>query len=147
MTISLYPYVVPLLEENVFEPLQVTEDDKDKYINIIYDNYINKGYAEPLSYALYYATKYDVKIDSFDVESIIKKDDCILLLCALIYARHFKLGKILDKLKKVAREIKDNGDMDEYWPFTYECLTIGILVDTWKELKKKNVSFLKAEYR
>ena len=143
----LYPYVVPLLEENVFEPLQVTDDDKGKYINIIYDNYINKGYAEPLAYVLYYATKYDVKINSFDVESIIKRDDSILLLCALIYARHFKLRKTLDRLKKVAREIKDNGDMDEYWPFTYECLTIGILGDTWKELKKKNVSFLKAEYR
>lgn len=143
----LYPYIVPFLEENVFEALQVCNSDKTKYINVIYNSYITKGFAEPLSYTLYYATKYDVRLHNFDVEEIIKRNDCILLLCTLIYARHFKLRKTLDRLKKVAREFKNNGDMDEYWPFTYECLTKGILTDTWKELKKKDVSFLKEEYR
>ncbi|WP_288885363.1 RNA-directed DNA polymerase [uncultured Eubacterium sp.] len=143
----LYSYIVPLLEENIFDCLEVTHADKTKYINIIYDNYLNKEYAEPLSYALYYATKYDVKIEQFDIDMIIQKNDSVLFLCSLIYARHFKLQEIMKTLKNKAKEIRDYGEMNEYWPFTYECLTQGLLSGAWKELKKNDISFLKEEYR
>lgn len=154
----LYPYIVPLLDDNIFEKLGISNTDKTNYINLIYNNYINKGFAEPLSYTIYYATKYNIKIDNFDVNALKEKNDCILLLCALIYARHFRLNESLNILCKVANEITANDEMNEYWPFTYECLSSedihnnnksnnSRINDNWLKLKDKNISFLKEEFR
>ena len=142
-----YPYIVPLLEEFVYEPNVTSQIEIKEYVNIIYMKYLSKEYYEAVSYSLYLAVKYDVEIDSFDIDTIIEKNDCILLLCSLIYCRKNKLRKSLDKLKKQARQLKNNEDFDSYWPFTYECLGKGNVGGPWKEMKNNNVSFLKAEYR
>ena len=142
-----YPYIVPLLDEFVYEPYEVSKNDIKAYVNRIYKTYLAKDYFEAASYALYMATKHDFIIDDFDVVVILSKNDCILSLCALIYCRHFKLRTSIDKMKKHAKLLKLNGDFISQWPFTYECLTVGLVDNSWKELKKDNVSFLKEEYR
>ena len=50
-------------------------------------------------------------------------------------------------IKEAEEYLKKNGDFITQWPFTFECLTVGLVEDSWKELKKDKVSFLKAEYR
>jgi hypothetical protein len=142
-----YPYIVPYLDEYVYTPYGISKNDLARYINLIFTKYIEKDYFEAVSYVLYLATKYDIVIDSFDVKKIILKNDCILSLCCLIYCRHFKLRKSLDSLKKYAKKLKSNNEFEEQWLFTYECLTVGLVSDSWKEMKKDNISFLKTEYR
>ena len=34
-------------------------------------------------------------------------------------------------------------DMDRYWLFCYEVLTVGLLPGEWKDMKSSKVSFLK----
>lgn len=149
-TVSLafiYPYIVPLLDSCIFEPCSVSTPEIEKYVNLIYDHYLQKNYFEACSYALYYATKYDIKISSFVITSIIEKNDCILSLMALIYCRKENDVVGLKALKDYAKQIKANGELEEQWPFVYECLTVGFLADDWKKMKKAGVSFLKTEYR
>lgn len=142
-----YPYIVPLLDQFVYAPYKTSFEDLKIYINRIFDRYISKDCFEAVSYAIYYSTKYNLVLENFNVETIISKNDCILSLCALIYCRHYNLRKSLDLLKKHAKSLKKNGDFIAQWPFTFECLTVGLVEDSWKELKKDKVSFLKAEYR
>lgn len=140
------PYLVPLLDQFVYEPYKIERSTIGEYINLIFKRYLPKNYFEAVAYALYYAVKYDVVISAFDVNEIIKKNDCILSLCCLIYCRHYNLRKSLDALKKYAKKLECE-EMDSYWPFTYECLGVGLLHKGWKTLKKEHVSFLKAEYK
>ena len=66
---------------------------------------------------------------------------------ALIYCRKAKDSTALKILKNYEKQIKSNGELEKHWPFVYECLTVGLLADDWKKMKKENVSFLKTEYR
>ena len=43
--------------------------------------------------------------------------------------------------------LKANGVFDEFWLFAYESLSVGLVTDDWKGMKKANVSFLKPEYQ
>lgn len=167
----IYPYIVPLLDQYVFEPCAVSQADVETYANLIYRTYLPKNYFEACSYALFYAAKYDAKIfpldqdleidrkpaldqdpasdrnQAFDCKSIVEKNDCILSLMALIYCRKRKDKDALKELRDHAKQLKENGELEQQWPFVYECLTVGNLADDWKKMKQKNVSFLKAEYR
>lgn len=140
-----FPYIVPLLGRYVYDPYNIDKDNAEKYINLIYERYLTKDYFEAVAYAFYYAVEYDIEIKSFDVNTIIQKNDCILLLCCFIYCCHYKLRKSLSTLKKHAKSLKENGDMESYWPFTYECLSVGQVEGVWKELKNAGVSFLKVK--
>lgn len=141
-----FSYMVPFLDKFIYEPYETGIDSVENYVNLIFERYLAKDYFEAVAYAFYYAVKYSVKIKSFDVNIIIQKNDCISLLCCLIYCRHHKLKKSLSALKKHASSLSQNGDMDSFWPFTYECLSVGLVKGPWKELKKVSVSFLKTEY-
>ena len=66
---------------------------------------------------------------------------------ALIYCRRRK--KLADRktLRNYAKQLRDNGDFDEFWPFAYESLSVGLVTEDWKGMKKAKVSFLKPEYQ
>lgn len=142
-----FPYIVPLLDPFVYEAFEIENESVGKYIRLLYERYISKDYFEAVAYSLYYATKHSIKIESFDIDEVIKKNDCVLLVCALIYCRHFCMTESLEKLEEYAKILRQYEDSDSYWPFVYECLSVGLLTDRWKELKKAGVSFLKKEYQ
>lgn len=143
----IYPYFIPLLDEYVFTPYGASPTEILKFANMIYDAYLPKDNFEACAYALFFAVKANGGIDSFNISSIIQKKDCILLLLALIYCRkhHYRSG--IDELKKFAKKLRDDGEFDEYWLFTYEALGAGNLSKDWKAMKKAKVSFLLDPYR
>lgn len=143
----LYPYIVPLLEQYVFTTCDTDKREIEKYINLIYERYFSHNGYEACAYALYYAVRYDGLLKSFDVSHVIEKKDCILMLLALIYCRKHEKAEALDKLRAYAVKLKDDSEMEEYWPFVYECLSVDDLEDDWKRMKQANVSFLKEAYR
>jgi len=142
----IYPYVVPLLDKYVFEYCDTSKEQLSRYVNIIYDKYIKRNYFEACVYSLYYAVKYDIVIEGFEIDDIMQKKDCLLLLLALIYSKKSQNKDDLKKLKDLAKKLKDK-EMDEYWIFIYECLTEGLLKEEWKKMKKEKISFLSQKYQ
>ena len=150
MAVSLaliYPYIVPLLDECIFTPCATDPAIIKKYANMIYEHYLEKNYFEACSFALYYATKYDFEISSFDVNTVISKEDCIFDLMALIYCKKRKESADQNTLKNYAKQLQANGDFDVFWPFAYESLSVGLVTEDWKGMKKAKVSFLKPEFQ
>lgn len=143
----IYPYIVPMLEEYLFDVYNASTSIIENAINLIYDKYLPKRYYEASAYALYYASRYNLKITSFNIDEIIKANDCILSLTSLIYCRKQNDKESLKKLKEYARKLKENAELEEHWPFVYECLSVGLLGEDWKKLKQANISFLKMEFQ
>lgn len=143
----IYPYIVPLLGEFLFDKYNVSPSLVEHSVNLIYDTYLPKRYNDACAHALFYAVKYNVIIKNFSVEAVPLANDCILSLMALIYARHIHDTIALKKLKEYAKKLKAASEFEENWPFTYECLTVGLLGDDWKKMKQADVSFLKKIYR
>ena len=141
----LYPYLVPILGKYIFEKYKVDTNQISKYANMIYEKYIQKNNYEACSFALLYAIDSNSKIDTIDIEIIKSSQDCILMLMAFIYCKKNNLKSEVKQLKQYAKELKNKGEMDQYWLFVYECL--GKLPGEWGTMKKNRVSFLKSEYK
>ena len=151
-----YPYIVPLLDECVFQLCKIDHNTLQDYINLIFNRYLQERYFEGCSYALFYALEYKLEIADFDIAKIIEQEDCILYLMSLLYCWAHNLNNAWIALRDKALEIKSRRDFDEFWPFAYECLFAedfpkechskdGFPSD-WRELKDSGVSFLKPEY-
>ena len=143
----IYPYIVPLLGEFLFDKYNVSSSLVEHSVNLIYDTYLPKRYSDACAHALFYAVKYNVIIKNFSVDTIALANDCILSLMALIYARNIHDTIALKKLEEYAKKLKATSAFEENWPFTYECLTVGLLSGDWKKMKQADVSFLKKIYR
>ncbi|MDD7402312.1 MAG: RNA-directed DNA polymerase [Eubacteriales bacterium] len=141
----LYPYLVPILGEFIFEKYNVDYDQIQIYANLIYKKYIQRNNYEACSFALLYAINSNSKIDCIDVEVIKSSHDCILMLMAFIYYKKNNLKSEVEELKDYAIELEGKGEMDQYWLFIYECSVK--LTGEWGLMKKNKVSFLKTEYR
>jgi len=145
--VLLYPYLISLLDDKVFKNFNVEEDEIKKISQNIFEMAKEKKLYEAMSYALYFGIKYDFKIESDLFEIIDKNRDAVLMLLAYLHDKKFlnssnsfntsSLGK---KYKKLAKELKD--DIDEFWIFVYEVLSIGLLEEEWKVMKKEKISFL-----
>jgi hypothetical protein len=137
----IYPYLIPLLDDNVFVPFQLAANQIKEYAKIIYhENIANQNY-EGVYYAIYFAIKYKFVLKDFTVQKAIETADCILLLLAYCYFKKTKDLISVKALKDHARSI-DKSDFDRYWIFLYEILPKGELTDEWKAMKNSNISFL-----
>ena len=143
----LYPYLISSIDDSVFIPLSVDSGEIGEYLNLMYGRYLHEACFDAVSFVIQIALKYDIVINKFDADNIIETNDCILLLCGLIYSKKYNLSKSLKKFKNHAKKLKEAGDMDEYWIFIYECLGSGSLDKDWKNLKRQRISFLKNVYR
>ena len=143
----LYPYLIPILKEYIFEPFGATDLEMSEYANLIYNRYIDSNNYEACSYAILYAIDADGELKEFDIDKIIESRDCILLMMAYIYCKKRKWRGGVEKLKKYAKKIIIDNEMDQNWLFVYEILGHGSLKDDWAPMKKAKVSFLKDAYR
>lgn len=143
---SLYPYLITLLDKYVFSTCCKECDTHaciNEYANCAYQNGIDTRNFEQSAYALFFAIKYEFEITSYDVESITKCNDCILLLMAYLYARQKQEKQAVKDLKAFARTMKEDLEtFDQYWLFMYETLPVSDLKSEWKELKKAGVTFI-----
>jgi len=148
--VLIYPYLIPLLDEKIFTLFDVgITEIKEISINIFTIAKEKKLY-EAMSYAVYFSIKYDFMLVDNLFEVINDNRDTVLMLLAYIHDRNFlnssrdfnrtTLGK---KYKALAKELQN--DIDEYWLFVYEILTVGLLKDEWKKMKQKKISFIKNE--
>lgn len=140
----LYPYLVPLLEEYVFGPCDVTVDEIEKLSKTLFDNGIKSKTYEQAAYAIYYALKYGFSL-AFTVDMLIATGDCVLLVLGLLSFRKVKDKTAVAALKDHAKNLaKDSTEMERMWLFVYETLPQTELHDDWKALKKAKVTFIKS---
>lgn len=142
----IYPYIIPLLDDYVFKPCDVSSDEIKKLASQIYKEYLNRQIFEAVSYSLYWSVKYNFKINEFDIDPIIQSKDCVLLTLAYQYCRHKFQMKFMEHLKQLAIDLLgDDNELDRYWLFVYEILDVNDFLekhDDWKYLKNKGVSFV-----
>ena len=143
---DIYPYLVQLMEEYVFAPYNVGKDEIKAYSDALYADSKESHNYEAISYAIYYSLKYDFLLEEIDMTWVIERGDCVLLLMTwLYYLRVNNYNSNVDSLKPLIDEAHrlKKVDMDRYWLFCYEALTIMDLDDDWKALKRAGVSFVK----
>ncbi len=144
----LYPYLLRIVDEFVFQRFQVCNDVKCNFvINILFNSQEKRNF-DGICYAIYFAIKYCIRID-IDIDLLIENEDCISCLLAYIYCKKNHISDGVLKLYKYAQKIASiEDDFHKNWVFIYELLSSEDLnYNYWKGLKKSNISFLKKEFR
>lgn len=139
----LYPYLVPLLEEYVFDKCNVSVTDIEKLSKTLFAKGIESKFYEQASYAIYFALKYKFRLVA-TVDELINSGDCVLLLLGFLQFQRDKDKLAIRCLKDYAKTLaKDPSDLEKMWLFVYEVLPQSELKDEWKVLKKAKVTFVK----
>ena len=143
---DVYPYLVQLMEEAVFKPFNVGQAEIKAYSDALYvDSKASHNY-EAISYAIYFSLKHGFTLNELDIDWVIERGDCVLLLMTWLYYLKVNHGKVratqLKPLVAEAKRLRDT-DMDRYWLFCYEVLSYSNLKDEWQVLKRAGVTFVK----
>lgn len=149
---SIYPYLLPLMEEYVFLPYRVDKDEIKLLSDTMYSEAVNLNDYESLCYLIYFALQSDFELDRFKANYeeaqnyVVESKDCLLMVMTWIYFMKRNHGKRcatqVKPLCKVAKELGKT-DFDRYWLFCYEALTYSDLRDQWGPMKKEGISFIR----
>jgi len=143
--VLLYPYLVSLLDDKIFTTFSVEKSQIEKIAQSLFQLGESKKFYEAMSYALFFSLKYDFKLVDELYSMVEKSNDSILLLLAYLHDKKFiKNSLVTNQYKELAKILKD--DIDEYWLFVYEVLTVGLLADEWKAMKKAKITFVKDSF-
>lgn len=147
----LYPYLLQLMDEYVIIPYCVRKDEIKAFSEAIYAEGTKIKNDEAISYALYFALKYDFVLANDNIQWILDREDCVSMLLAYLYILKINHGyKNATELKPFKEKAKGltitKEDMDRNWLFCYEVLTPGLLSDEWEKMKSAKICFLKPEY-
>ncbi|WP_407534703.1 RNA-directed DNA polymerase [Elizabethkingia miricola] len=138
----LYPYLVLILEKYVFEKHKVDQTKIEAISNDLYELGIKKKNYEICSYALYFAVKYNFKLNNINIKrDSLKSSDCIFLMIAYLYDKRNNRKSYLKEYKDLALKLYKE-DFHRFWLFCYEVLTQKELKDKYKELKRSGISFI-----
>jgi hypothetical protein len=144
--VLLYPYLIGVLEKDVFEPHKIEKKLVQSIATDIFEYGIETKSYEACSYALYWAIKYDFQLEIENIkEKSINSLDCIFLMISYLYDKKHNKASYLTEYKILAESLK-KVDFDKYWLFIYETLSIDKLTDKYKLMKKQKISFIKPEF-
>lgn len=140
----IYPYLVPLLEKNVFEKFSVSSVEIKNLSQKLFEKGLDEKNYELICYALYFSLKYDFEIVKVDPDEAIASNSCLFKLFSFLYFKKHSNGAANKKMKDHARSLATNeDDFNRNWLFVYESLPQSDLKGEWKPLKKAGVSFVK----
>lgn len=144
--VMIYPYLVGLLENQLFERYKVNVSTiKNISVNLLHYGTERNSY-ELVAYSIYFSLKYDFEFDinSSLLEKVGNLDDCLTLLLAYLYdkKKYGARSKAVKQHKIIAEHLYNNNE-DDYWLYYYEVLPANILKNYWCKMKKDKISFLK----
>lgn len=144
--VLLYPYLTSLLDHYVFEQHKISKEIIKNIAKDIYAYGFKKKIFEACSYSIYWALKYgfDIEISTLKSDSI-NSSDCIFMMISFLYDKKYNSKAYLKEYIEQAKVLKIN-DFDQYWLFVYEILPWTELVDDYRKMKKKKLSFIKAGF-
>lgn len=150
----LYPYLLHLMEDYVFEPYGVSPNDIKELSDTIYRDAKLLNDYESLCYSIYFAIRFNFSLDKFsnkhdeEVRYVIESGDCLLMVMTWIYLlKQNHWNRRATQLKPLIAEAKrlTTCDMDRYWLFCYEALSISYLTGDWKAMKAEGISFIRQD--
>lgn len=144
--VTLYPYLVGLLENQIFERYEVNVSVITTISNDLLNYGVQRNSYELVAYSIYFALKYDFEFDInlSLLEKIGNLDDCLTLLLAYLYDKK-KYGVrsgVIKQHKVVAEHLYESNEAG-YWLYYYEVLPANKLKNYWSKMKKDRISFLK----
>ena len=141
-----HTYLVHSMDDFVFSKFTVSNNEIKEIAKELYEFSIKKRNYEACSFALYWSLKYNFSIDISDLyKDAISSNDCVFLLLAYLVTKRRGRKIEIRQYKQYAKTIID---IDRYWYFIYETVSLPDLSDPeMKRLKKQKVSFLRDEYR
>lgn len=141
--VLLYPYLIFLIEERLFDKFDISPTYIKKIAQDIYATGKEKLLFEAMSYAIYFGLKYDFSLGNELIEDAENYHDCIFKLLAYLHDKKFH-SSVANKRRytTLAKDLYPL-DMDEFWLFCYEVLPKSILTNYWKKMKEANLSFIK----
>jgi hypothetical protein len=142
----VYPYLVPLLEEYVFKPYSVSDEEVADFAKLMYEIGVETGNVEQCCYSIYYSLKRSFCIPQVKLEHIMDSDNCVFKLLGWLYYKRYGTKCERRGLKGHAVDLYQK-DMDRNWLFVFEALSVGDLTGDWKLMKRGKVSFLIDEFR
>ena len=144
----LYPYLIPLLERNVFAPFSVESQQIASFSQKVFQLGCDSQNCEALCFAIYFSLKYDFTIIGISADKAISSDSCLFKLFTFLYYTIHKSKDAKKKLKEHARLLASNeDDFNRNWLFVYEVLSQSDLKGEWKPMKKAGISFVKMPTR
>lgn len=150
----LYPYLLHLMEDYVFEPYGVSPNDIKELSDTIYRDAKLLNDYESLCYSIYFAIRFDFPLNEFsnnyseELKYVTGSGDCLLLVMTWIYfLKQNHWNRRATQLRPLIAEAKrlTTIDMDRYWLFCYEALTISYLTGDWKSMKAAGISFIRQD--
>lgn len=142
----LYPYLTNIIDEQVFVPFEV-ENSRIRIIsNDLYRVGIKKHLYDACSYSVFWAIKYNFKLNTNILNAAIDSNDCIFMTLGYLYSKKFKDSSSIKEYKRKAIELSVL-DFDQKWIFLYTVLPEPKLIGDYKMIKKYKVSFIKKAYR
>lgn len=148
-----YPYLVPLLDEHVFNRLpSVSKDVRiTHFLGELVTIGIQRIYPDAIAHALYLAIKYELKLPQSekDLGRIIPLNDCVCDVLLLEYSRRMKLGGLVSEIIDQANTLRkmERREQDAFWLLIYQAWTEDELRDNGQdllaELKKKHFEFVR----
>ncbi len=143
----LYPYLVQIMDEFVFERFRVSVEEIESFANQLYEQEIRVKNFDAICFSLFFAIKYGFSIKTLKAQDAIESGACVFKLLAF---EHFKRDKNVSErtlLRSHAIELRrNNEDFDRNWLFVFETLPQSELYGDWKDLKQHNISFIKREF-
>ena len=140
----IFPYLIPLLEEYVFDKYSVSTEEISDLANLIYQQGLANRNFEAVSHAIYFSIKFDFSIKEIKPEAAIQSDSCIFILLTYKYFQKRGDKGALRAIKDHVLEFKSSDDdFNRNWLLFYEVLNQSDLPAEWKALKKSGVTFIK----
>ncbi|SFN01821.1 Reverse transcriptase (RNA-dependent DNA polymerase) [Chryseobacterium oleae] len=144
--VLLYPYLIHLLEVNLFDPHKIDKNKIKEIAKDIYEYGQQKRFFEACSYAVYWSLRYDFDLDISSLkEDSIKSEDCIFMLISYLYHKKTKAKSYLQEYKDIAKKLKID-DFDRYWLYIYEVLPWPELAGNYRIMKKNKLTFIKSGF-
>jgi hypothetical protein len=137
----IYPYLVPQLDQYVFEAFSVEQSVIRSYSQRLLDSGLKTKNYEESCYALYFALKHNFLLDNVLYDYVVKSNHCIFLLLSYLYCEMQNNRDMIRDLKSYAESLMQT-EMNAYWLFIYEVLPQSKLKSYWKTLKKSDVTFV-----
>lgn len=143
----LYPYLISIMDVYVFKAFDTPEADIQKFIDLAYEDGLEKRNYEECGYAIYFALKYNMDVKSIDSSKVAATNDCVYKLLSYLYFKKKGDSSSTAYLKNNAKNLaKTDCDLDRNWLFVYETLDQQDLAGEWAAMKRHGVSFLKDEF-
>lgn len=140
----IYPYLIPLLEENVFKKFDVSKIQIKALTQKLFKSGLDSKNYESICYALYFAITYDFEIEGLTSIDAIASNSCLFKLFSFLYFQKQANKDAERAMKAHARTLASNDDnFNRNWLFVYESLPQSELKGEWKPMKRAGVSFVK----